>query len=225
MQMIGRYSSTVILRAALGVATIFTAILSGGTARANPIFSLIGTSGTVGDGNLSVAIGQSDGWGFQIFNDSATEWIASNVSDFCPAGVATPPCDANTWFLAGVDTFGPYTDNYGPNFVVVAPGDTVTQLFSSGGAGSIELSRAGINVADSQSGNIVFVYDLYDGDPNGSGSQDGGDQLAYASALVTATTTATTTSSTPEASTFGLFAAGLVATILFRRRRAGRLEY
>jgi len=196
--------------------TIFAATISGGAALASPIFSLIGTSGNVGDGNLSVAINQSGGWGFQITNDSATDWIASNVSDFCPSSSTTPPCDANTWFLAGVDTFGPYTDQYGPDFVVVAPGTTVTENFSSGvsGVGSIALSRSGINVGDSQSGNILFVYDLYDGDPNGSGSQIGGDLVASASATVTAT------ASTPEASTAGLLTAGLAVALLYVCRGA-----
>ena len=171
-----------------------------------PLVQAIGTSRTVGDGNLTVPITQSNGWGFQIFNDSSTNWLASNASDFCPSSVTMPPCDSNVWFLAGVDTFGPYTDRFGPNFVVVGPMLTVTQPFAgTSGAGSIALTRAGINVGDQQSGQLIFVYDIFDGDPNAGGNQIGGDQFAYASVTVTAGP------ATPEPSTLWLIGAGLAA--------------
>jgi len=191
-------------------------------AAAGPLVQAIGTSGTVGDGNLTVPITQSNGWGFQLFNDSSTTWIASNTSDFCPSSVTMPPCDSNVWFLAGVDTFGPYTDLFGPNFVVVGPMQTVTQTFAGGssGAGSIALTRAGINVGDQQSGQLIFVYDIFDGDPNAGGSQVGGDQFAYANVTVTAGP------STPEPATLWLIGAGLAACAARKLRprstRAGR---
>ena len=110
-------------------------LLLAAAAYADPAVQLIGTSGIAGDGNLSVAIGQSGGWGFRISNDNATLWIGANISDFCPSSVSAPPCDTTTWQLASIDPFGPYTDLFGTNFVTIAPGDTLTETFDPGNSG------------------------------------------------------------------------------------------
>jgi hypothetical protein len=196
---------------------------------ATPTASLIGSSGNPGDGNLFVSIGLSGGWGFQFINDT-TFWLAAATSDFCPTGVKTPPCDANTWFFFNnekIVTFGPYTDLFGMNFVVIPPSSTVTQQFVDGvsGVGSLSLSRAGINVGDAQSGQIIFVYDTYDGDPNNGGNLIIGDQLLYANATVFAGAVM----AAPEPSTAWLIGFGLTAAAMLkfthghRTRHAGRL--
>ncbi len=191
-------------------------MLLAAAAYADPAVQLIGTSGIAGDGNLSVAIGQSGGWGFRISNDNATLWIGANISDFCPSSVSAPPCDTTTWQLASIDPFGPYTDLFGTNFVTIAPGDTLTETFDPGnsGAGSISLTgRNDINVGDTQSGHLAFVYDFYDADPNASGNQQGGDHFMYADASVTAI------ANVPEPSAAQLGLLGLAVAFLGRRLR------
>jgi hypothetical protein len=165
---------------------------------------VIGSSGIAGNGNLSVAIGSTGGWGFKITNDSSN-FLTSNLSDFCPGGVFISPCS---------NAFGPYTDFYGPNFVVVNPLSTLTEFFSAGlvtGVGSIALTNPGINPGDSISGQVFFVYDVFS--DAGLSSQVGGDVLVGANATVTAV------SSVPEASPFSFFALGFAALGVLRRCR------
>ena len=105
-----------------------------------PSLQLIGTSGTVGDGNLLVTIGQTGGWGFQLANDAAG-WLVVTATDFCPGGIFISPCS---------NSFGPYTDLAGPAFLVLAPNGSVQQSFGGGaGIGSIGLTNAGILPGDS----------------------------------------------------------------------------
>ena len=184
-------------------------VMLGGALWADPVIQLIGSSGTVGDGGLLVPIGLSGGWGFQITNDSATLWMASTLSDFCPGGVFISPCS---------NPFGPYTDRYGPDFVVVAPLTTVIELFdvpAGDGTGAIALTSPGIHPGDVVSGQVFFVYDNYDGDPNSIGNQVGGDVVFGVDASVTAE------EATPEPRAWSLVALGLAAfsAVRLRQRR------
>src|SRR3954454_11191446 len=86
---------------------------------AAPVFTLIDMNNVVGNSNIQVAIGASGGWGFEITNDSTTDWIAASASDFCPSSdTSFLGCNSTFWQTnAGIDTFGPYTDFFGSNFV------------------------------------------------------------------------------------------------------------
>ncbi len=168
-----------------------------------PSLQLIGTSGTVGDGNLLVSIGQTGGWGFQLANDAAG-WLVVTATDFCPGGIFISPCS---------NSFGPYTDLAGPAFLVLAPNGSAQQSFGGGaGIGSIGLTNAGILPGDSIAGKIFLTYDLYDGDPLA-----GANQIGFSLQLSSdATVTAVASTATPEPATWALLSLGMAA---FLRRR------
>lgn len=143
--------------------------------------------------------GQTIGWGFTLAATS-TYYVVVDSFAFTPANLVP----------------GTFTDFSAINFIDVGPGSPQTQLFSATnqtGVGSVRISlTASPGTTD---GEITMIYDLYIGDPAGTGTlyESGLTDNVAASIVVNALPT-------PEPSTWGLVICAGLLLCWYRKRHA-----
>jgi hypothetical protein len=174
------------------------------------------------DGALTGEPGQTVGWGFTIQDD--TFWVTVAGTDFCSSFNTGDSfkCDS-----ANPVPHGTYSDFSGFNFVDSPPSnmggpDTSQQNFSYNppcslgpctGTGAFTID-ADTPIGTLLRGVIVVDYDLWMGDPNNGGVQQGGDNFVTAPASVYVI---------PEPGTLLLMGGALAGLgLCLRRRRPGR---
>jgi hypothetical protein len=162
---------------------------------------------TPAGGAVSGNPGGTVGWGYSVSNNSPTEWLVLTLSEFNP--------------LPG---WGSYTDYVAlpANFVLLAPspgpGDSASQSFSiplQTGTGSFLIDGLAIP-GTTATGNIIFSYDRYDGDPT-----NGGNYIDPATTQVPASVTVLDASAVPEPSTYLLLCLSL-GVVGYARTRMNR---
>ena len=138
--------------------------------------------------------GETVGWGLTIVNNETTNWIFINsASTFTP--LSGPP-------LGDYLDFSLNSDPVGPGGILNLPFD----LLLSTGAGKFDISGTA-PYDQTSAGYITFSYDVYDGDPAGTGAIfDSGSADVNASV------------STPEPSTYALLCLSLGVVGCVRRK-------
>jgi hypothetical protein len=149
--------------------------------------------------------GQPVGWGFTIQDD--TFWVTVVKTAFCSTFTGSLPCDpvAN----------GTYMDFTMFNFVDSPPTPSAPDMsqkdfneMSHLGTGSFTID-SNTPIGTLLSGMIAIDYNLFDGDPNSGGVQQGGENFIAANASVFVI---------PEPATLLLMATALASVWLLRRR-------
>jgi hypothetical protein len=147
--------------------------------------------------------GQTTGWGFSLFNDSADDYLLVTGSEF-----ALPPASA----------FGRYADLLGTraDWVVLAPLATLAEAYDAvlrTGIGEFSFAPS----ADGQlSGQLQLHYAQFSADPNGQ-SFDPGLSLVSLDETVSARTSAT---AMPEPGSLALV--GIAVLLALRAGRTAR---
>lgn len=152
-------------------------------------------------GAISGTPGSTIGWGYSITNDSASDWVVISGSSFTTAA-----------------TWGTYDDYFLTNFLMLAPSESFSQVFSevlTEGLGSFTIDPLAL-AGWTAIGTIDLTYDLYDGDPMDTGNWLSS-ATAYADASVTVSGGAP---AVPEPGTILLVGSGLAGLLGMRRRSA-----
>lgn len=164
-------------------------------------------------GSVDGAAGSTVGWGFTVlWTSTSNDWITFTSSNL--AGDTNPDLSAG------------YTDYIGaqggPDDYSVATSDSPwTESFddvADTGVGAYQItSDPTIALPDAEdTGQIVFNFQVYNGDPFNGGTQIGDGSYAYSADF------SVEVSSTPEPATYALFLAGIGMLFLANRRRKGR---
>jgi hypothetical protein len=177
--------------------------------------AVLTVQGSDGNGLISGAPGEIVGYDFTF---SSSDYAVLNFSeiDFSPA-------------------FATYTDYLSSNYIVVAPGQPVSQQFSlvlSSIPGQTVQTGAGQFAIDPLAqlgafagGRLTVDYSLYSVDPNSANFDSiadlisAGDELSVDASLQVISGSGTTPTAAPEASTQILLAIALIAAGLLSRRR------
>ena len=168
-------------------------------------------------GDISGPAGANIGWGFTITNN--LDYIEITSAEFCLTPF--PACSA--------PTIGMFTDiisQFGNDVIVGPPGamddpSTVSEpyefdMMAKTGVGNFAINPGALP-GDTNSGQIVLTYNVFDQDPNNGGMELFDDQVLTANASVTVTA-----ATTPEPATAGLLVLGMAALVLVRRLAAAR---
>ena len=164
--------------------------------------------------------GQTVGWGFQVINNSDTDWLEITNSFFCQLGAdpISNDCTMNPFGPA----LGVYTDYAGKDGIVLAPFEQGMDSFASfpfspgnPGNGVGQYAIFGNAMPGTDMGNIFLTYKLFIGDPRNGGTPDTENDPGNLSVSAAASVTV---NPTPEPATFLLAGVALVALARLRRR-------
>jgi hypothetical protein len=183
------------------------------TAHATAVLTLNPASGDV-----SGKAGDTLGWGFAL--SSPADFAVVSSSNFCLGA-------SGTTSLCIAPTLGVFTDFIATNFTIAGPAPespTVTEPFdaaTSSGVGQF-IINADAAIGDTNVGQLVVTYDLYDVDPLSAAFNPTTD-LISAGNFLTATAAVTVSNPvnvSPEPS-YGLFIGIFVGSLLLWFRRRG----
>jgi hypothetical protein len=153
-------------------------------------------------GQLYGAPGQTVGWGFTLRNDSSNFLLVTG-SGFNPGPLSA---------------FGFYTDLLAASFVVIAPGDELSEHFDAHLGTGLGAFTFASNAKGRLAGSLELDYALFSVDPNGPGFDPDQHTVTFdgrlsAQAAVTAV---------PEPATLALVGLAGLAGVSVRRRVGGR---
>jgi hypothetical protein len=168
-------------------------VFLGTIAHAGPVLTASPT------GSLSGPPGSSLGWGYSIFNDSATLW-------FLPTSISTP-------------AFGEGTPIVLFDYPAVGPSDIVTQAYT----GFLGLLKLGLDsnatVGLVESGDVIVTGEYWSGNPFTDPTAHVVSAAPDAETVITATVTPASAVPEPSTAFVGL---GLIAVAVLRKRVFGR---
>ena len=151
-------------------------------------------------GTVTAAAGETAGWGYSITNNDSLHWLEM------------------TNFSSGLFTNG--TPLLLFDFPILAPNQTLTQLWTIGSTGLFEFTwDAGVQSNASNAGTFILTGQFWDGDPLLPGSTPQGgpvDQSQSYNVLVSGA------QPVPEPATLSLAILGLISVAGNIRRRRGR---